>query len=697
VRLLCGGGGRPFGVVLLLVLVAALLAPRLPLVEPVRLATFDAYQAVAPRQRASAPAVIVAIDDASLARHGQWPWPRTVLARLVMRIADADPAVVGLDIVMPESDRLSPGRLPQLVPGLPPDVVEWLMRAPSNEAALAAALGRTRAVLGAAGLDHADGVPPGLRGGWAPMRLHGGDPLPFVRRFAAALRSVEDVDRAVVGRALLNADREAGVVRRVPLVAAVGDTLVPGFATELVRVAAGQRGIAIHAGGDGVRAIALGDVHVPTERDGSLRVHYSRHDASRFVSAADVLAGAVPAATFARKVVLVGVTAVGLADYQATPVVDRMPGVEIHAQAIENIFDGALLSRPAWARWAEAAALALVGALVIWAVPTLARRYSLLLFVGAVAIGGGAGFLLYRHARVLLDVGSPTIALGLLFAAMVVVTLVEVDSHRRALRRELQRERDAAARLAGELEAARRIQMGILPRPADLPGNGRTFDLHAVLEPARTVGGDFYDFFQPRPDRLFFLLGDVAGKGLPGCLFMAVSKSLYKSTALRQARDTAAIMTEANGQIARENAESLFVTAFAGMLALDSGALQYSNAGHEEPYVVRAGAPPRRLPAVGGPPLCVLDDFEYEGARVEIAPGDTIVLMTDGVVEAMNAAGELYGRQRLEAVLAGADGAPATVVEAIRADVARFTADAEPADDLAIMALRWKGPGAPVT
>jgi serine phosphatase RsbU (regulator of sigma subunit) len=157
-------------------------------------------------------------------------------------------------------------------------------------------------------------------------------------------------------------------------------------------------------------------------------------------------------------------------------------------------------------------------------------------------------------------------------------------------------------------------------------------------------------------------------------------------------------MSEANAQISRENAESLFVTMFAASLTLATGTLDFSNAGHETPYVVRAGEPLRRLPAVGGPPLCVVDDFAYEAAPYQLAPGDTLVLMTDGVVEAMNPARELYGRVRLETVLAQLGGmTPVAIVEAISADVTRFTAGAEPADDLAILALRWNGDSGPAT
>ena len=696
-RLLRGGGGRPLGVILLFVLAAALLPPRMPVFRTVRLANFDAYQALAPRLKISGPVVIVAIDDPSLARYGQWPWPRTVLARLIERIAEAKPAVIGVDIVMAEPDRLSPGRVAELAPQIGTDVIERLGRLPSNDAILAGALARAPTVVAAAGLDDVDERAPSRAGGWTPMLIRGSDPVPAVRHFKAALRSLEEIDRAARGRALINVDEESGVVRRVPLVGAIGATLVPAFAPELLRVGTGQPAITVETydDRDGVKAIKIDEWRAPTERDGTMWVHFSRHEQSRFVSASDVLADKVPAGDLTRKVVMIGVTAVALSDYKATPVADRMAGVEIHAQVVENIFDGTFLARPPWARWAETAFFVVVGALLIVVVPPLGPRYALLVFAAGVAAAWMLGFLVYTQSRVLVDGVSQAIALGVLFSFMVGVTLAEVDSNRRALRRQLESERDAAARLAGEIEAARRIQMGSLPRPTDLAGNGGRFDLCPFIEPARVVGGDFYDFFQPTPHRLFFLLGDVAGKGLAGCLFMAVSKSLYRSTALREPDDLARIMTTANLEISRQNPESLFVTLFAAMLDLESGTLEYSSAGHEEPYVMRKGERVRRLPQVAGPPLCVFDDFAYQTGRVQLEPGDTLCLMTDGVIEATNAQSELYGRARLESVLrdlAAASSDPATMVHGLVGEVSRFRGAAEPADDIAILMLRWTGP-----
>jgi adenylate cyclase len=262
--------------------------------------------------------------------------------------------------------------------------------------------------------------------------------------------------------------------------------------------------------------------------------------------------------------------------------------------------------------------------------------------------------------------------------------LAEAQRQRRALR-------EAAAKVAGELEAARRIQMGILP--TRLLGEDRV-GVYAFLEPARVVGGDLYDFFRLDADRLFFMIADVAGKGVAGSLFMAVSKVLCKSAALRRRDELTAIIREADGEISRDNPEALFVSAWAGVLDLRTGELQHCNAGHEPAWLIGPGGePPRVLKEDGGPPLCVVEGFPYEAAAYRMRPGEMICLVTDGVTEAANAASALYGRERLAVVLARvrASEGPASVGEAIREDVAGFVAGAAASDDLTILVIRWQG------
>src|SRR5229473_1318098 len=221
-----------------------------------------------------------------------------------------------------------------------------------------------------------------------------------------------------------------------------------------------------------------------------LWVHYTPHDASRYISASDVLRGEVDHAQLERKLVLVGVTGLGLIDYQTTPLGERMPGIEIHAQVLENIFDGALLMRPRWAAWVEGLTLFVVGLVVVCSVPRLSPGRSTILLVLFLITLGAAGFGAYRVAGLLLDASVPGAAIAFLFAAMLVETLAEANAQRKLLQERLQRERESAARLAGELDAARRIQMGSLPRPElAFPAEHR-FEISAAMEPAREVGGD---------------------------------------------------------------------------------------------------------------------------------------------------------------------------------------------------------------
>ena len=694
VRALRGRRGQPLGLLLLVTFLGVGLAPDVLGLAALRLAGFDAYQRWAPRARRSAPAVIVAIDEESLRLHGQWPWPRTWLARLVGLLAEAHPAAIGIDLVMPEADRLSPGRVPEFVPGMGPSLVRELAKLPSNDAVLAQALSGRPVVLGVAGLERDPGRPAQpLR--QAPLRTIGGDPRRFVPRYEATLRSVEEIDRVAKGHGLLNFEAERGVVRRMPLVAAAGDAVVPSFGVEILRVATGAPLLTVRVGAAGVEGVGISGLLVPTEPDGSVRLRFSRTDPSRFVSAADVLAGTADLQVFERKLVLIGVTALGLSDYQATPVTERMSGVEIHAQLLESIFDGDLLSRPRAAAWAEGAVLLLAGLGLVLVVPRLAVRASVAAFALLVGLMWAGGFLAYLHRGVLVDAALPSLALGALFTAMLVVTLAEAESQRQILRRSIEQQREQAARVAGELEAARGIQMSSLPQPTTVFPSETRLDLYAFLEPAREVGGDLYDFFALDRDRVFFLIGDVSGKGVPGSLFMAVSKALYKSAALRQARHVETVMREANAEISRDNAAGLFVTVLAGILDMRTGLLEYCNAGHEPPYLLPSGERPiLRLADGDGPPLCAVDCFPYTASSRHLEPGDTLCLVTDGVTEAAGAGGELYGRERLEVLLAktGPGTSAADVGEAIRQEVGRFTEGVEPSDDLAILVVRWKGP-----
>ena len=686
-----GSRGVGHGLVLLALLFVPILWQDMPVSGALRLAWLDVYQELSPRERRSAPAVIVAIDEASLNRFGQWPWPRTLVAQLIDKLRAASPAAIGVDILFPEPDRLSPERLAPSVAATDPQLAARLARLPRHDAVLAASIRAAPVVLGVAGVE--EGV-VFAAARWTPSLQKGADARGYLRHYASTLRSLPEIDAAARGHGLLSADTEAGVVRRVPMVARVGTIPVLPLSLETLRLASGEPLFVVRSGAAGIEAVEIGDLAVPTQSDGRLWVHYTPHDASRFISAADVLGGQADHAQLERKLVLVGVTGLGLIDYQTTPLGERMPGIEIHAQVLENVYDGALLMRPRWAAWVEGSVFFVAGLIVVCFIPRLsAGRSTVLLALLLIALGA-AGFGAYRVAGLLLDASVPGAAIAFLFAAMLVETLAEANAQRKLLQERLQHEREAAARIAGELDAARRIQIGSLPKPELIFRAEHRFEIFAAMEPAREVGGDLYDFFMLDAEHLFFLVGDVSGKGLPASIFMAVSKALCKSTALRRGRRIDELLREANAEISRENPESLFVTVFAGILDVLSGRLEYCSAGHEPPFVLAPHGEIARLEEGGGPPLCVLDGFSYVAAEHRMSRGGIVCVVSDGVTEAMNPAGELYGAGRLRQALERGRNAenPAALVNVIRADVAQFVGGAEAADDLTLLVLRWNGP-----
>lgn len=663
-----------------------------PLERSLGQAFFDRLQRVFPRHAASQPVKVVAIDERALAEVGQWPWPRATTAALVAAVNAQQPRAVGIDVLFAEADRYSGPRLAAAFPGLGDDARRALLAQPSGDALLAQAMVAGPVVLGRAGIDRTaeQGLAPEAAPGDSVVA---GTAPPGLPRFDGLLPTLPELASAASGHGLVSNTFDDGLLRRMPLLAGVGDAaMMPALALAMLQQAATQPAITLEADGYELRRVKLDDLAIPVNGDGSFNLHFSPRDGNRMISAADVLAGRIAPQDLEGRFVLIGFTALALMDLVATPIGERMPGVEAHAQLIETLLDQHWLQRPPWLRTAELAALALGSVLLVLLVPALPPFGGVALWLGLGATGvgiGGAAFL--NHY--LVDAASVVALWTAVFGGVLALTLQAAEHQRRQLAATLQQEREAAARLEGELTAASRVQMGMLPTAADWPQDPRV-ELAASMVPARRVGGDLYDLISLDRQRLCFLIGDVSGKGLPASVFMALSKALMKSLVLRGQPSAADLLAAANREVARDNPEALFVTALAGYLDLDSGDLELASAGHEAPTLLPGdGGPPRLVDCAGGPPLCVIDDYAYQNVRFRLAAGDTLVLSTDGIQEAQDAAGALYGRERFAARLATCRPAlpVAELLAAIEDDVASFVGRAEVADDATLLIVRWRG------
>jgi adenylate cyclase len=405
---------------------------------------FDAYQRVTPRPAAGAPVVVVDIDEASIAAEGQWPWPRTTLANLVDRLGEMGAVTTVFDIVFPDPDRLSPSMLAeQLKKG---DVefslpnVEGL----DNDVEFGTAIKRNKVVVGIAIGNETEGIVPMALAGFS---YGGANPIDYLPAYRGGVINLPVITEFASGMGSFSFPPSAdGLVRTMPLVAAVGGSIYPSLAVEALRVAQGANGYIIKSTGSsgeadtgrpGMVALRVGDLEVPTGPDGQFWIYYS-DTTPPSISAKDLLSDpptAEASAAVAGKIVLVGTSALGLRDLVATPMSVSMPGVAVHAEIIDQIVGGAFLSRPDWAHGAELLAAALLGVLLLAVARLGGALASSATAAVLIAIAFAASWAAFATQRLLLDPLLPALAVALVFAVTMPLLLRLTDRERQFIRR----------------------------------------------------------------------------------------------------------------------------------------------------------------------------------------------------------------------------------------------------------------------
>lgn len=252
-------------------------------------------------------------------------------------------------------------------------------------------------------------------------------------------------------------------------------------------------------------------------------------------------------------------------------------------------------------------------------------------------------------------------------------------------------ERVAQERLQESLKLSRSIQMSMLSTAFPRYREGSPIDLYAYMEPAREVSGDFYDFFHLDGKTLLIIIGDVSDKGVPAALFMVMVKTLVRAMA-KQHMLPHRILAELNPELCRDNDTAMFVTLFIATLDLETGMLTYSFGGHNPPLYLTARGAVAMLPGDSGTALGILDSVNFSAQTLQLNTGDTLLLYTDGISEAMNINNEAYGEPRMCRLLEGLVGNDAQqVIESIIASVHDFTQGAEQSDDITLLALQIGG------
>jgi adenylate cyclase len=421
------------------------------LMQEMRNLVFDTYQRQWPRAyRADLPVRIVDVDEESLRRFGQWPWPRTLFARIVDRLAEADAGVVAFDIVFAEPDRMAPTHFLSTWRDFieSEGIRDELEGLPDPDTALAASLEKTRAVTAFVLTPE-----PGLRTPartWTEGATLGDDPRAFVNKFAGAVTTLPVIEAAAQGNGSVNYLPDSdNTVRRAGLFYGLDGELYPSLAAEAVRVASaassydfqssGASGILGFGEQTGIVAVRLGQPVVPTDPDGAMRLFDSGHQPQRFIPAWQILEGSFDPASISGYVVLIGSSAAGAKDVKTTPLDPVMAGVEIHAQAIEQILSGQFLQRPDWIVGAELLFLIAFGGALLFAIRYAGALWSLLIALGAAAVAVAISWASFRYAGLLVDPLYPGAVVLVLYLSGTYLGYRRTERERRFVRRVMQR------------------------------------------------------------------------------------------------------------------------------------------------------------------------------------------------------------------------------------------------------------------
>lgn len=750
----CKRKGRSVATLLICALTLVFLLPDLEPFKSLRHSMFDIYQTALPRPSVAKPVWIVEIDEASLAAIGQWPWPRNYLSALIDGINALHPAAIGLDIIMPEPDHASPHALAESRTDLPASTIDTLRHAVSNDHLLADSLAQAPSVLGVAGLDYAT---PLTQKSLPIPNIVAVDPSsrPSLRRYSDLLPSLPELQSAARGQGLLSAELERGVLRKATMLASVNNTFIPNFGLEIIRTAKRSPEIHLQTDAIGVQAVRIGDVQIPLQSNGESWLYFDRFNRTRYISALKVFNGEVTAQQFENQIVIVGLTGLGLQDMVTTPHGDRRVGIESHVQFIESALNHQTILRPIWMPAFELSLFLLIAIGLVQLMPNgkiLPREMKLAVknilirlkkttpdqqanaqdkqrasksaqvnkaehvatfyvhpthviwvMLGFTMLLLTIGFGMFVGKAWLFDAANIWLGLTIVILSLYISSHM-IETHERHLtEKALFEQRLQAAKINGEMEAASKIQLGTLPDPDNtFPPDEKRFEITAFLEPVRHVGGDLYDFFMRDEQHLFFVIGDVSGKGMPASLLMVVTKALMKNAVLRDNEKTNDISSETlisqivstvNTEMTRENPQMLFVTGVAGLLNLTSGELAIVNAGHDAPWIVHTDGTVARLEAEGNPPLGVMDEFEFSATTYHMQPGEALFMVTDGVTEAMDIDQTFYTVERVTATLSSLSlpMPPKLLVDAMKAELRAFVGEADAADDITMLSIRWLG------
>ncbi len=625
-------------------------------IKSVSYLSFDLYQKLFAEEKKT-DVVIIDIDEKSLGKFGQFPWNRTVFAKILDQLNTSNPKAIGFDIFFTEKDKQSPEEIFKSFGLVPADIAE-LQNLKSPDDLFSEKLKESKSIIAVLGSN----VPSHSnydRKAKARFLSKGGDPKNFTYSYPYSIGSLEKLEKNVKGLGSISfLDQLDGIIRSLPLIVQFNKKIYPTMGLEMVRVGSKQKNIYVELNEVGIQRISARPYKIESDPNGIIWIKYKKSQKEQYISAGDVYDGNFDKSFFENKYVLIGASAQGLFDLVKTPLGVTIPGVEVHANVIENILDQSYLIRNPNTYIFELLFSIIVALITFILSQKIKPKYSLSIFFGNILATLIIGFSIYKFRSELVDFSYPIFIITLTFLTGLYFRFIEENKMALA---NLQKE----AKLLKERELAAGVQKSLFPDISKFENF-----IFAKNVPARDVSGDYFDVVRSTPEEYFFTLADVSGKGVKAGMYMAKASSIFRTlTNLKFPLEK--VVFGVNNELVEAKFKGMFVTAVFGKLNIKTGELVFINAGHESILTFDQNKNYEYIKSEM-PPIGIVKYFTESMVKSNTMnlKDKTFVVYTDGVTEGYLKNGEELGAEGVQKIIDGmSEVTPKTIVESIEKEL----------------------------
>ena len=603
------------GVIFLLLIIIKFINP--PIIKKISFISYDFYQKAFNRGEVK-DVTIVDIDEKSIAKVGQFPWRRDIYSKILYNLNQHSPRAIAFDIVFSEEDRQNPQDLLSQLQKESDQLIN--VEVPNTNKIFIDSLKQSKVVLPILGEPKDNFVKnnskPKLR-----VIAKGDNPKNFIYKYKNKITSLEEINNAASGIGSIslipNID---GIIRNVPVLYNIDNRIWPSLALETVRVATGQKNLLVKSNKNGIELIKTRKNTIPSDQNGVINIKFKKFNKENYISAIDVINNDFDQKRVENKIILVGSSAQALFDIVKISNGKIVPGVEIHAHIIDNILKNESIFKNIYTQLAENIIFLILVIFLILIPIKIKPKFSIIFFVGSIFVINLSSIIIYQF-NFYLDSLFSSIAGTLVFMTSLYFRYLEENSIA------IENEKKQSI-LKKEREIAGEVQKKLFPSNKKIEKY-----IFAQNTPAKDVSGDYYDYYQMNDNEIYFILGDVTGKGIKAGILMANAAAVFRSLA-KMSSSVAKTALYMNNQVKDSSYQSMFITVILGRINLEKKEMEFINMGHEPMMVldekfnfeyVKSTLPPMGL-------MPVKDESFFKTTTMDISD-KTILIYTDGVTE----------------------------------------------------------------